>query len=282
MNYAFIKKNIPLKNGEFPVYLRIFDNKTSRYISLKFSVKDKNWNEKKQIIKATDREYITKNRKIKAYKNVCESIILDSIINRENLSLDLFKKRILNNDSTLFLDYAKSVIEKKSIKTSTKKEYLGRLDWIYNFINSETKIVDFSESFLNDLKYKLIQDGNSLTTVSNIFAVISIVLNVAVKDEIIKYNYCKNITISKDTKEKEALSLDELKLIENLIPGLKSKSKIAAKLFLISAKTGLSKTDIDHFKMSDIKTIVLKGKNYYLLKGHSRLKDFLTVLFSNI
>lgn len=269
MNYSFILKNIPNKNNEYPIYLRIFDNSSSKYISLKASVIKNNWNHEKRIVKSKDKNHITKNRKINAYSSVCENIILDAILKRESLSLSEFKKRIQNNETTPFFDYAHEFLKNKRVKQTTKDEYLIRLNWLMKFIDKDIKLNQLNEDYIENLIKKLRKESNSYTTIFNLITVLSMVLNKAVKDEIIKYNHCKNIKIKKDTRTKEALNENEIIILEKLLNTNKisNSEKITLKLFLISSKTGMSLIDILNFTKKDIKTIIIDKVEYKLLVG---------------
>jgi integrase len=267
MNYLFYLKNTANVNKEFPVYLRIFDNRKSKYISLNISTKKKNWNNKSKTVKYNDLDYKRKNSIIKAYKNICDSLMLEDIINHHVISIDEFVNKIKSKDKTDFYEYALSVINNKTnITDSTKNEYVFRLNSVIKIIGENISIKQFTDHYINSIIAEY-SKSHTQTSAYNILSLLSMILNSAVKDELINYNYCKDIKIKFDTKEKDFLTAKEINILEKLAETnvLKKRVLRTLKLFLFSCYTGISYSDLKTFTRDDIKIIEVNKLEYKMI-----------------
>jgi integrase/recombinase XerD len=85
-----------LSNGEFPIFLRVTKDRKSKFISLKLSCDNSQWNELKSEFRKNYTNYKQMNSALVEIRNRAEKIISDYLAKGEDLTLEEFEALFLN------------------------------------------------------------------------------------------------------------------------------------------------------------------------------------------
>jgi len=270
MNYSFYLKNQALKNGEFPMYMRISNGRKSKYVSLGFSCKTLNFHKEKKIIKKTDIQAFKKNSIIKAYIQKADSLILENIISKNSISLDLFAKKLKNIDSVDFYKFARRVTINKNVSNNTQITYNTRISKLRKF-RPELSLNDVTEEFINSYYSHLINPPNNIaiSSANNYIFFINSILIEAMKEGIIDRNPCNFVKLKKSKNEKPFLNNKDLSVLENLFQSktLKPTFQSTLQVFLFSCYTGISYIDLVNLKYDQIVTKSVDQKSHHMIIG---------------
>lgn len=252
-------------DGTFPVVLRITIRRKVKYFPLKFSVKPKDWNEKKGMVYASDPDSELKNKYItKALAKVAS--IEEHTIKFGDVDLDEFSRLYFfdnyNPDSFYaFIDY---LVERKKneLAESTIDFYYKQKSKLKEF-RETLNFGDINLQFLNDYKSFLIQKGNKPITWAKSLEFVRRILNAALKDNRIPKSPFAHFEISSYKGTIEPLEVKELKLLEELFEKntLTYGKQNALRVFLFACYTGLRWSDVYALKFKEI----IQGHNFQYL-----------------
>jgi len=167
-----------------------------------------------------------------------ESDMVKDDIDGKSVSI---KKKLLGNN---FFDYFDKIIEEKR-----QKNYRICRDHIFNFVkNDELKFKEISPQLVREFTKHLLSEGRTKRTAHNYFKCLKAVFNLALIDGKIHNNPALGIRIRYPKKEKERLTIDQLRKLYKT-PCENEQLKNA---FLFSCYTGLRKDDIRLFTENNI------------------------------
>lgn len=167
INSKLYLRNYKNKNGESPILLLINKKGIVRNKSLNIYVKQINWDNKKQRVKAGDPDHVRKNRLLSHFKAKAIKIIDDHVVRDKLLSLNEFMKLFKdeNYGSQDFFAYADRLIEQKiginkentirSMRSSMRKLQAFRKELTFGEINFE-----FIQSYERFLKVERNNNDN--------------------------------------------------------------------------------------------------------------------------
>ena len=167
----------------------------------------------------------------------------------------------------------------------------GNPDFSPNTIKRDTQTVKtlqglFGDYRLTDITPSIVQarlnerNGRSGTTMNNIYVRLNTILNAALDDDIITRNPCAKVKPPKiDTKEKKALSKEELNAFLDRLDALETDGRVMACYFMAlqglrrSEALGLMETDVlqgvTHVRRSLIEATLTLGKT----KSNAGVRD---------
>lgn len=273
-----LRTNYTNTKGENPVLLVLSAKGESKKFNTGVSVALKHWNK------------LTKNISLKAYDAQNKNSIISNLLTKAN---DFILKNSVNNNDYTFTDYCNYVFDVKPevIKNKTsypdfaKKYYnLKKITYsagFYNLCLSElTKLYKYMEVvYIEEMDYNFLQNyeyymrntlKNKTNTVGKTFKRMKTVLNEAVRQNVIIQNPFVNHPLKYEKTNRNFLTIEELKTLENTYQQNKLNQKLLNVLqyFLFACYTGLRYTDILELKKENIKTdyieIIMHKTNEYV------------------
>jgi site-specific recombinase XerD len=247
-------KTKPLRNGEYPIYLRLTKDRIARYVSTKESCKIEEWDDDKSKVKANNRNHKQINAsiggvytKIKNYYDNSLTKDEQDTITTQQLIKAVTIKNTNKNARTNFFE----IIENKENELIEAGK-IGTAKWLHDTRNSMLKFHHSHKLDLRDInvewlkKYELFLKKNNCVDsgIAVRMRAIRSVYNKAIKDANIKISYefypFKDYQISKLKGEKKirAISVEEINLIKNLDTAEYPHLQLTKDLFLFSYYTG--------------------------------------------
>ncbi|GAA5522334.1 site-specific integrase [Aliifodinibius salicampi] len=216
------------KNGEIPIYLRITENRKSRYKSTGISVLPKHWNKERQRIRGTHTRSKVLNDQLE-YELLQAEKKKSKLKLTEKLSADNLKNHISDDKYNSFINCAERYLEEldeedRYWEHKRFKVLLGQLkDFMGNKSRAITKVdAELIEKFQN---YLLTEPknkegkkvGNSPNTVRRKLRTLKGMFNSLLKAKKIKHDPFLMVNkVKEEPVEKTKLSLAQIKAIEKL------------------------------------------------------------------
>ncbi len=252
-----IRTDKPLKNGKFPIHLRIRVMGEETKIPTGHEIDRKLWDSNKQLPKNNPLLTVIQNEKVRI-----ETHLLTELATGGELSIQLVKdfynnKRKIKPENTSFYDYYLKFVEGKR-KAEKDKDTIRIYEGTYKRLKEfspDLKIKDvdlnFIESFddfLRDVKNN--KDGGRENKHKNLRAVILDMIN---HDINIKNPYLQ-FKMPKAKVREEYLEFEELVALRKILPQYKVKStkRASLQMFLLACYTGLRISDILDLRWSHI------------------------------
>ena len=259
------KKNI-LKNGQYPIYLRVTINRKSKFYSTPFSCKLSEWNKDQGEFNSKFRNSHSYNITLREIKNKASDTIKNLEEEYENYNLILFDKYYVKKDfdKLTFQEFFKNEIEKLSDNgqinySISMKETLNAL---INFKKdlSQHKFENIDYQFLSEFETFLRKRGANDGGIGVNMRNIRTIYNRAINHKIVQLQYYpfRDFKISKYKKRKirKALSLNEFQQFLDFVPDIIPKAKNARYIYIFSYYSrGMNFTDLAELKWSDIEDL---------------------------
>lgn len=211
----------PKKNGECPIYLRITQNRKTKFMSTGISVEPKYWNPEKMEIRKSHRNAKTLNQILNLKRTEAEDAYAELARHGRDNSKNIMRKIKAKKDADFFI-YAENEIREKT--------EIGKLSQV-----SQTKVVKsqmedyigepvlpiaqmdhhFLEGFQNYLLYQI---KNKPTTIKKTFQPIKRIIRQALLDHVIHVDpfvFFKRVK-ENEPPEKTKLTLEQIDLLKSL------------------------------------------------------------------
>lgn len=224
---VLLKTEKKKKNDQIPIYLRIISKGKARFIALKKTVLEKDWDFDSSKVKKSNPLY----RQLNTY-------IAEKIADAEAASLELetgskvvtprqIKNKVMGTELPSYRKYVEKRLkaEEDTIKVGTYRKnaaivakfqkYLGTKDLLFE---------DMTVSWIKGYEFYLSTDRhNSKNTIGTNLKILKKYFNEAIKEGLVSYdsNPFLNYKIKSEPSERQYLTEDELITIENLelVPG---------------------------------------------------------------
>lgn len=227
INLVLLKRK-KRKNGEIPIYIRITENRKSRYKSTGISVLPKYWNEDRQEVRATHKNSNLINHDL-------EHLILNAkkakskLKHEENLDVDSLKNHIKEEKYNSFIKHAERYLEElnEDERYWEHKRFKVLLNQLKEFMGSKSiplpkvdagfieKFQDFLLTGLKDENGELV--CNSPNTVRRKLRTLKGMFNHLIKTKQIKHDPFLLVDKVKETQvERTKLTTEQIQAIENL------------------------------------------------------------------
>jgi len=258
-----LRKDYKNSNGEYPIYLRVTIARKVKYFSLKIFVKENDWSEKKCLVKKTDVKHIIKNKTITLFEKKANTIADDFFLQDKQISFYEFEKLLRTGfaKNIDFYEYIQKKIDASLFAKETKRTYTSQLSKLKQF-RKKVSINDFTLGFIEDYKtYMITGLGNKLNTFNKSLSMLKTFVNWAVEDKLISENPFLKIKISKEQGNREALTIEEISILEKLLESgsLTPNEHESLKVFIFTCFTGLRFTDINKIKYDNIVNRLIDG-----------------------
>lgn len=270
----YLKKAKPLKNGEYPIYIRITVNGKRAEISSQCSIENKDWDNKKGLSKRKDKSARRLNESLTEIKHHLFQIKLD--LEREDISPTSvnIKNRYLGKDKkeVKLLEYYKEHNEKlhlligKGIAQGTVQRHETSAKHVQEFIKQfygkdDILLNQITPSFIQDYEVYLKSARNCAhnTTVKYIKN-LSKIIRSALINGLMTENPFKEITFKLTEVDKPFLDNDELQRLMDLELNI-DRLELVRDTFVFCCFTGLAFSDVKALTTEDIH---LLGKQYWI------------------
>ncbi|MBX7227797.1 MAG: site-specific integrase [Chitinophagales bacterium] len=268
------RKSSQKADGTYPILMRIIRGKVTSQLAIKLSVHEKDWDEKKRIIKSSYKgtESVARlNNYLQKKKSEAMDILtkLDEKKQLDALSPAQIKELIQKKPDRLsFFKYTEKIIEemKNEGRIGNARIYKSVLGVIRGYCKGkDLTFQDMNYAFLKKFESTHLSKGNSYNSLGVYFRTIRAIYNKAIKDGIVDkelYPF-ENITIKTVKTRKRAISVHAIQKIEAL--GLDPGTGIydARNYFLFSFYTrGMPFADMAELTLSSI----IEGRIFYQRK----------------
>jgi integrase len=261
------KKN---KKGCCPIYLRISDSRSTKYISIKESISESHWNDKKSNVRKSHPREEELNDLIQQKLSILQSIITRTKTEGKPCTSLVIKKAYNDYhqpqnqeevDLGNFFEFADKIIGnlEKRKKFFTHRRYKSAFKKLKAFCNNSLPYDQITVGFLRDYETHLIEKyNNSPVTIQSNFKVIRAILYKAIDEDEFpqeKNPFFKFSPAKGSTESNKKLSLEEIQKIENL--ELKEDSLIwhVRNYFLFSFySAGIRFSDLAKMKIENVKS----------------------------
>lgn len=188
--HFYLRKDKVRANGESPIYLRITQNRKSRYVSTGVAVNLQDWNKEKEVIRKSHRNSKSLNSILKRELSKARTV-QDELGVFGKDSAKAIQKRLKENNSGDFFElaesYATELEETKKLYTlKTLRVVLGKLE---NFEGDRTlpiKSIDV-EYLIKFERFLKSRYNNRSTTINKNFECIREITRRALKDHLMSF-----------------------------------------------------------------------------------------------
>ncbi|OZI09338.1 integrase [Siphonobacter sp. BAB-5385] len=176
--------NKPKKNGRYPLFLRITQNRKLKRIYLGFDIAIKDWNPEKKEVRRSEKMFAVINRTIE--DKIAEVAKLKQEIKHANAST--IAENLYGKATESFFDFAYSYIDKQAYNTqrNLKNEVNKLLEFTQNrnllFADLSLQVLEDYQSWLKTVR------KNSQSTVRMSLVKIQTIVNHAIEKKIISVN----------------------------------------------------------------------------------------------
>lgn len=257
------------EKGLAPLYLRLTKDRKAKFISLGLYIKPIEWNEETGKVKKSHPNSTRMNAMIAQRVADAEGVAVEMETKFKTISSQKIKEKIIGSAPVDFFPFADKYLQsvEKGGKVGTYNRAKSVIQKLRIYMkNRPLYFDDISVTFLKNYEeYLLSELKNRINTVQSNLKVIRKLVNDAVKEDIMSRNdnpFYK-FTIKSEKTQREFLTDDELKLIENLNlkPGL--MMNLHRNMYVFAAYAGgLRISDVLTLKWSnfDGERIILKIK----------------------
>ena len=219
--HLYLRTDFQKKNGEYPIYLRITNNRKHKYVSTGLSVKEKHWNPESERIRRNHDNYKTLNETLDLKVKEAEKVQTELSRNGHETAKAI-RERLKNTQKADFFEmgeaYIKELESKKNLYTTKLvKVVLGKFEKFEGERTLPLKRIDsgYLEEFENFLRSEY---GNSDSTINKNFEPIRKIINRALKSHLMANDPFKEYEVPtrKKAKQKTKLTIHQIRDIEAL------------------------------------------------------------------
>lgn len=259
------KKNA-LKNGLYPIYLRITIDRKSKFYSTPFSCKLNEWNENQGEFNSKFRNHISFNKTLRKIRDDAADVISNLEKDFESYNLILFDKYYSKKDqegfsfNDLFEKEINTIYDNGQISYATSmREALNALKQFKKDLNNH-KFENIDFQFLSDFENFLRKRGANDGGIGVYMRNIRMIYNKAINYKIVQPHYYpfRDFKISKYKKRniRKALTENEFQAFINFDSDQLPASKNARYLYIFSYYArGMNFTDLAELKWSDLENL---------------------------
>lgn len=261
-----IQRNKELKDGTFPIVLRIIKNRKKKLISLGLSCKKNEF--ESQEFKRTHSNYRRRNQVLLKFKNKAYEILDEFKMKGIDFTLDEFESnfRGLNKGQIIVSDFFDEIIleMERAGRIGNAKAYKDTKTSLLKFGKEDLKFNDITSTFLDKYEVHLRETGSKDGGIAFRMREIRSIYNKAINRNIVDAEFYpfKNYKISKlkGKKRKKALSIEDFKKFKDFDSSMNPNLLEAYNYFLFSFyASGMNFVDMMKLKWSDIQN----GRIYY-------------------
>jgi site-specific recombinase XerD len=225
---------------------------------------------------------MNKNKILSAIENKINTIVNNSIIKNETLTIDLFLKRYSDKlyGNTNFYAYVFNKIDtlykNNELASESKRTFSSQITKLMQF-RKELQFNELNESFIESYKKYMIEDlNNGLNTYNKSISMIKTFCNWAVKDGVLSENPLKRISTTNEAGKRDFLGSFEVNKLFDIYNAetLPKNKQNVLRYFLFACFTGLRYSDIKTLVYDDIKSLKIDGETVLFIdKKQHKVKN---------
>ncbi len=258
-----VKRSRPDKNGQHPLQIRISEGQRSIRINLGHSVKSKEWDDVRKIVKSNHLNSKRLNNYINSKIVEVENLIFDLERMHDSVTLDMIKSKLkgASNSSTVFAQcdqyFDNLKMAGKFNRYSGERAVVNHLKRFRKHIDMNFE--DMTVQFLERFKAYLLGSVNvSERSAMNYLLTIRTIFNLAIKEGLVSqkhYPFGKDkVRIKRPESEKIGLDESEVKMIESFQSEVRPYYNHARNVWLFSFYfAGMRASDVLCMKWENIK-----------------------------
>ena len=258
-------------SGTAVIYLRIATLSQQKYFSTGIKVLKKNFNEKLQIVLPKDSEADFKNRMLAEKKAQVNDIIIEyqrknQILTVNQLEFEL--KRGYVSAKNDFYAYCNKEIDSRCSAEETRKTYFTQITKLQGF-KKKLSFAEINRKFVEKyFDYCIEVLENKESTAYKSLSMLKTFVYWAMADDLIVENPFKGFKIRKIGGNRQHLTADELKLLNNFYYSgrLNDERREILAQFLFSCYTGLRFQDIKNLQKTNFYYEIINGERRKFLK----------------
>lgn len=255
---VLLKQKVTKQGGPIPVYLRIEGGNRRKYVSLRLSVREKDWNPKNHRVRKSHRNADEMNAIISDAETAAEKVALKLRVSGRLDTADTIKEGFIGVSVGDFFAYAYKYLDGMRAK--------GQEHSFRNLRSAVNKYRDFAgggvlafeemtPESLRKFDVSLVERGNGNNTRAANFAALRLIVRAAVRDgacEVAHDPFSRFKSPRKIKSQKVKLSREEITKLES-VDLENSNERLAADLFLFAYYTwGARFSDVLGLKRGDI------------------------------
>ncbi len=268
-----LKKDKRKTNGEIPIYIRITENRKSKYLTTGISIKESDWNSKQQSIRKSHSLHKKLNQELTNLKLKAEEKKSD-LRQVDKLDAKALKHSLQSRKNITIKDFGNEYLDllKSQGRFWEFKHFSVILNDLDRLKASDTVISQIDLNFLEALKDYLIHTReNNRNTVRKKMQRFKGMVNEVIKKGYLKedpYKFFETIKRQKTTKAK--LNIEQIQAIEYLELEKNSNLWHTRNFFMFSFySAGIRFSDLCTLKPSDI----IDGRLRYTMKKTGTVKN---------
>jgi integrase/recombinase XerD len=256
------------KDGTYPLAVRITKDRKSSFMHLGHHVEEAYWDDKNNRVRKSHPNSVRLNNLLAKKLAEAEDSLLDLEVGKNDVSSLLVKRRMKSAKGSSFFALANAHLAnlKEQGNFNVYKCDVSRMNGFKRFLNDgDTSFQDITVALLN--RYRAYLKGTRQVgeqTVINYLRFIQSIYNKAIKEQIVDRRYYpfgrENIVLKSPRSMKIGLTVDEVKILENL--PLKNTNYLyhARNVWLVSFYfAGMRASDALRLKWTDFQS----GRLYY-------------------
>lgn len=263
----FIKKTKLLKNGEAPIFVRIYNNFKRVEFGMKYSVPPKHWDNEKQEVKNKYSQYTLINSKIEDVRKQISSIVYFYKMEECEISPQIVKDKLLGKTKSrktilgIFkehnekvhklkgIDFAPDTVQRYDTSLMHTKDFIK---WKYN--REDLYLDEINQQFISnyELYFKTVRNCAHNTTIKYIKNFKKII-RIALDNKWIQNDPFSNIKYKLKQVDATYLTEEELNLIRKKEIGFSRIAQVRD-VFLFCAFTGLAFADVKGLRLEHVST----------------------------
>lgn len=220
-SFHLFLKNRKKQNGEYPIYLRITNNRKHKYVSTGLSVKKKQWNPEAEEVRRSHDNYKTLNETLELKVNEARRVQTELSRNGHETAKAI-RERIKTTQKADFFELGEQLLKeleanKKYYASKTLKVVLKKFEELEGERSLPLKQIDceYLEKFENHLRTEY---GNSDSTINKNFEPIRKIIKRALKSHLMANDPFKEYEVPTRSraKQKVKLTFEQIQSIEAL------------------------------------------------------------------
>lgn len=220
-SFHLFLKNRKKQNGEYPIYLRITNNRKHKYVSTGLSVKQKHWNPELEEVRRNHDNYKTLNEALKLKVNEAQRVQTELSRNGHETAKAIWE-RIKTTQKADFFALGEQLLKeletsKKYYASKTLKVVLKKFEEFEGERSLPLKQIDggYLEKFENHLRTEY---GNGDSTINKNFEPIRNIIGRALKSHLMANDPFKeyDVPTRSRAKQKVKLTFEQIQDIEAL------------------------------------------------------------------
>ena len=273
----FLKKNKPLRNGDFPIYLRITCNGRSAETSLKRGIPSSIWNQSRQRVIGKSKIAVNINQELDSIRGqihnykidlqerqraVSARSLMDSYQGKDKAGptlLELFAEHNKDMSERVGIDYAPLTLQRYEVAERHIRKYLEQRK------KKDTPLAEINHEFITGFEHylKVTSECQHNSAMKHVKALKKIV-GIALSRDLIRKDPFSRYKITTKKVDRVYLNGPELKQLEELeidIPRIET----VRDLFVLQCYTGLAFNELSRLKREDLK-VGVDGENWVFIK----------------